>query len=195
MHKVVIFDFFGVFCAPMATNWLKKAVPEYEAKLSDFQALCTQGDLGKLSRSDFNKEASKLTGISVPEIVQGIEEEMAIDTALVGYTEKLKGSGFRVACLSNGSHEWTLQVINEHGLKHLFEEVILSSDLGIVKPDPEIYLQALRKLAVQPSQAVFIDDRKANVDAAEALGIRSLVFVDTPGFIADFEKLTMEEIS
>lgn len=192
MYKVILFDFFGVFCAPMATNWFKKAVPEHEAKLAAFQALCTQSDLGKLSRSDFNKEASKLTGISIAEVVQGIEAEIVIDTALANYAKKLKQLGFRVACLSNGSHEWTLQVINEHGLEHLFEQVILSSDLGIVKPDSEIYLQALRKLDVQPSQAIFIDDRQANVQAAEALGIRSLLFSSTPSFMKDFETLTKE---
>jgi epoxide hydrolase-like predicted phosphatase len=193
-NKVVIFDFFGVFCAPIATNWFKKAVPDYEANLAAFQGLCTQSDLGKLSRNDFNKEASTLTGIPVPEIVQGIEAEMIINTTLVAYTEELKKTGFRIACLSNGSHEWTLQVINERGLGHLFEDIILSSDLGIVKPDAEIYLKALRKLAIQPSQAVFVDDRKVNVDAAEVLGIQGLVFTDTPTFIADFEKLTKEKI-
>jgi epoxide hydrolase-like predicted phosphatase len=143
-----------------------------------------------LPRSEFNKEVSKLTGIPVPEIVQGIEAEMIIDAALMNYTEGLKNLGFRVACLSNGSREWTLQVINEQDLKHLFEEVILSSDLGIVKPDPEIYIQALRQLNIQPSHAVFVDDRKANVDAAEALGIRSLVFTDTLTFIKNFEEVT-----
>jgi epoxide hydrolase-like predicted phosphatase len=190
---MILFDFFGVFCAPIATNWFKKAVPEHQAKLAAFQAFCTQSDLGKLSRSDFNKEVSKLTGIPVPEIARGIEAEIAIDRALVTYTEKLRLLGYRVACLSNGSHEWTLQVINEHGLEHLFEQVILSGDLGIVKPDPEIYLQALRQLGVQPPQVIFIDDRKANVDAAEALGIRSLVFTDTPSLIEDFEQLTKED--
>jgi|GEM_PF-566111 len=194
MYKVIIFDFFGVFCAPIATNWFKKTVPDYQVKSAGFQALCKRSDLGELSRSNFNNETSKLTGIPVSEIAKGIEAEMVIDTALVGYTEKLKKSGFRVVCLSNGSHEWTLQVINEHGLRHLFEEVILSSDLDIVKPDAEIYVQALRKLNIQPSQAVFVDDRKINTDAAEALGIRSLIFMDTATFIKDFEKVKKETV-
>ncbi|HSW98259.1 MAG TPA: HAD-IA family hydrolase [Candidatus Saccharimonadales bacterium] len=190
MYKVVIFDFFGVFCAPIATNWFKKAVPDYQAKLSAFQALCTRSDLGQLSRSGFNQEISKLTGIPVAEVVPGIEAEAAIDTALVNYTANLKKTGLRVACLSNGSHEWTLQVINDHGLRHLFEAIILSGDLGVVKPDAKIYVQALEKLGVQPSEAIFVDDRQANVDAAAALGIRSLVFTDTPTFMKDFEKVT-----
>jgi hypothetical protein len=120
MYKVILFDFFGVFCAPIATNWFKKNIPDYQTKLAGFQALCMQGDLGELPRDDFNKEASKLTGV----------------------------------------------------------------------PIPEIYLQALHRLGVQPSQTIFVDDRKANVDAAEALGIKGIVFTDTPTFIVDFQKIT-----
>ncbi len=51
MHKAIVFDFFGVFCAPMASNWFKKAVPDYEAKKAAFQELCTQSDLGPLTRA------------------------------------------------------------------------------------------------------------------------------------------------
>ncbi|HSW65680.1 MAG TPA: HAD family phosphatase [Bacillota bacterium] len=189
MYKLVIFDFFGVFCASIASSWFKQNVPDYAAKLPAFQALCTQSDLGKLTRSDFNEALSKLTGIPAAAIAQGIEARVAINTALVDYAQQLQVSGLRIACLSNGSREWTLQVINEHNLGHLFEQVILSSDLGLVKPDREIYLEALHKLGAQPSQTIFVDDRKTNVDAAEALGIRGLVFTDTPTFIADLERI------
>lgn len=192
MYNLVLFDFFGVFCASIATNWFKKTITDYPAKLADFQALCTESDLGKLSRVDFNAEVSRLTGVSIPKIAQGIETETIIDTTLVQYVEKLKSEQWRVACLSNGSHEWTLQVIRNHGLEHLFEDIILSGDLGIVKPDPEIYLHTLKRLSVTPSQTIFVDDRKANVEAAETLGIRSLLFTTTPNFIKDFETLTRE---
>jgi epoxide hydrolase-like predicted phosphatase len=183
MYKTLLFDFFGVFCAPIATNWFKKNVPGYESKLAAFQALCTQSDLGKLSRASFNAEASKITGISIPDIIRGVEAETSINTLLVAYTQKLKTKGYRIVCLSNGSHEWTLQVINDHDLRNLFDEIVLSGDLGIVKPDSEIYKYTLKKLDISAAEAIFIDDRKANVDAAEACGIRSILFKDTPTFV------------
>jgi epoxide hydrolase-like predicted phosphatase len=189
MYKAILFDFFGVFCAPMATNWFKKAVPDYEVRQAAFQALCTQGDLGKLSRADFNEEASKLTGVPVPEVIRGIEAEMVIDTALIAYAQELQKRGYRIACLSNGSHEWTLQAITDHALEPLFEEIVLSSDVGIVKPDPEIYAYALKKLNLPPEQTIFVDDRKENVDAGTACGIRSIVFRDTSTFKAELESI------
>jgi len=54
-------------------------------------------------------------------------------------------------------HEWTLQVITDHGLGDLFEEVVISADLGIVKPDPDTYLRTLEKLRLPANQTIFVD--------------------------------------
>lgn len=192
MYKALVFDFFGVFCAPMATNWFKKAVPDYEARKAEFQALCTQSDLGKLSRAEFNQKAAELAGVSVAEVERGIEAEVIIDAELVAYVRKLKAEGYRIACLSNGGHEWTLKVITDHNLSDLFEEVILSADLGIVKPDPNTYIRTLEKLKLSGTQTIFVDDREANVTAAEACGMRGLVFTDTASFIRGIQELKKE---
>jgi hypothetical protein len=63
MYKAVIFDFFEVFCPDITMNWFKKAAPDYEAKVSEFQAICTRSDYGTLSRADFYKEVSALVGV------------------------------------------------------------------------------------------------------------------------------------
>lgn len=188
MKPVLIFDFFGVFCSSIATDWFKTTKPD-KAGLAAFQALCTESDYGRLTRAEFNQAASKLSGIPVPEIIRGIEAETHINTSLVKYVETLRARGYRIACLSNGTHEWTLRVIVDHGLEHLFDEIVLSGDLGIVKPSPEIYTHTLDKLGLKPAQAIFVDDRQSNNDAAEALGIRSLLFTDTQTFIKDLESL------
>jgi putative hydrolase of the HAD superfamily len=193
MYKALVFDFFGVFCAPMATNWFKKTVPDYETKKAEFQELCTQSDLGKLSRAEFNQKAAELAGVSVADVENGIEAEVVIDTELVTYVRKLKTEGYRIACLSNGGHEWTLKVITDHGLRDLFEEVVLSADLGIVKPDPNTYLRTLEKLKLPAAQTIFVDDREANVVAAEACGMRGLVFANTVSLIRDMQELIDQE--
>lgn len=189
MYKAVIFDFFGVFCPDITLNWFQKTVPDYKAKLSEFQSICTKSDHGTLSKADFYKEVSVLVGISVDEMEKGVEAETIINTSVVSYANQLRQKGYQTACLSNGTHEWTLAVMNNHGLAHLFDEVVLSGDLGIVKPSPQIYNHALEKLHVAASEAIFVDDRKVNVDAAEACGIRSLVFSNTETFISEFELL------
>ncbi len=163
MYKAVIFDFFGVFCPDITLSWFQKTIPDYEAKFPEFQAICTRSDYGTLPKADFYKEVSALVGVSVDVMEKGVEAETIINTSLVSFVRGLRKNGYRTACLSNGTHEWTLAVINNHGLAHLFDEVILSGDLGIVKPSPEIYMHALEKIHMSASDAVFVDDRKANV--------------------------------
>lgn len=173
----------------MATSWFKKTPAATEEGLEVFQALCTKSDLGQLSRHDFNIEASKLTGYSIDQVNAGIEAELSINEPLVTYAKDLIKRNYRLACLSNGSHEWTSYAIQKHGLNALFEQVIVSSDLGIVKPDPKIYYHTLDSLQVKNAECIFVDDRSVNTDAAEKLGIKSLVFTDTVSFKSDLEAL------
>ena len=189
MYKAIIFDFFGVFCPDITMNWFQKTVPDYKEKLSDFQAICTRSDYGTLSKSEFYKEVAGLANVAVDEMVQGVEAEVVINIPLVRYVQELKQRGYKTACLSNGTHEWTLAVINDHGLGTLFDEIILSGDLGIVKPNHEIYFHTLDKLDVAASETLFVDDRKISVDAAEECDIHSLLFETTDTFTSDLETL------
>jgi putative hydrolase of the HAD superfamily len=178
----------------MGTNWFKKVVHDDKAKLKAAQDLFALSDLGKITRAELVQEASRITGVPVDEIEPGIEAEKILDTSLVEYAKELKTRGYRLACLSNGSHEWTLRVINDHTIGHLFDEVVLSGDLGIVKPDHKIYKYTLDKLNVDTEQTVFVDDRQINVDAAQECGMTGVLFTDTVTFINDFEKLAQQNI-
>jgi HAD superfamily hydrolase (TIGR01509 family) len=188
MYTALIFDFYGVFSGDIATNWFKKTVRDDSAKFAAFQALCSQSDYGQLSRAEFYEAVTKLAGLPISQTKRGIEAELALNTELVDYVKKLKQS-YRTACLSNGTHEWTLQVIIDYGLEPLFDEIVLSGDLGMVKPYREIYEHTLTKLGVTADQTIFIDDRQVNVDGAEAVGIKSFVFTDTQTLQKDLEKL------
>lgn len=190
MYKAVIFDFFGVFCPDITMEWFKKATPDWQDKKDVFQSICSRSDYGKLSRDDFNVEVADLVGVSVQCLVDGVEKETVINDSLVQYVNNLKARGFKIACLSNGTHEWTLRVIQNHGLGNLFETVILSGDLGIVKPDPAIYAHTVKDLGVEASEAIFVDDRQINVDAGESVGIKSILFTKTSNFVDSFERLS-----
>lgn len=189
--KAIIFDFFGVFCPDITMEWFKKTVPDWQDKKDAFQAICTRSDYGKLSRDDFNIEVASLAGVSVKALIDGVERETVINKSLVEYVQDLKSKGFKIACLSNGTHEWTLRVIQDHGLAELFEKVVLSGDLGIVKPDPAIYSHTLKELSVEASEAIFVDDRQVNVDAGESCGIKSILFTTTSDFIDSFALLRL----
>ena len=186
MYKAVIFDFFGVFCPDITMDWLKRTVPDHESILPAFHTICSKSDHGLLDKAGFYQELSALTHIPAEEITQGVEGNVAINDSLVEWTKQLRARGYKTACLSNGTQEWTLSLITTHGLAELFDEIVLSSDLQIAKPDPRIFKHALEKLGVRASDTVFVDDRQGHVDAAQSQGITGILFTNTDQFIADF---------
>jgi putative hydrolase of the HAD superfamily len=87
-------------------------------------------------------------------------------------------SGGRTGLLSNSGPEMMERVRADRDLPSRFDVVIVSCEVGLAKPDPKIYELCLARLGVRPAQALFVDDRGDNVEAAARLGMRTLQFVD-----------------
>jgi putative hydrolase of the HAD superfamily len=87
----------------------------------------------------------------------------------------LQLGGTRMALLSNAGLDFSSYY--RHGmLGDFFEQVLVSGELGRLKPEPEIYLELIDSLGVPPEDIIFIDNRSENIDGAEALGIRGHVY-------------------
>ena len=65
---------------------------------------------------------------------------------------------------------------------------MISGDVGLHKPQPEIYLLACERLGVEPADAVFVDDLRENCDGAEAVGMTALLHRDAAETIAKLER-------
>lgn len=81
--------------------------------------------------------------------------------------------GTRLALLSNAPFTQA-DAYDRAPWASLFEHLLVSSRLGLTKPDPAIYARALDVLGALPQDVTFVDDRPQNVDAATAVGIRAL---------------------
>lgn len=90
--------------------------------------------------------------------------------------ETFRQNGGRLAMLSNGVREIVAQIRSDRDLASLFDAVVISFELQLAKPEPEIYRVALERLGVLPASALFVDDRLENIDAARELGIQTLHF-------------------
>ncbi len=101
---------------------------------------------------------------------------LTLNPPMLAWQGALKARGFLTAILSNIGD--TVQQAMERELKWLtrFDVLVWSYQLRMAKPDPAIYRYTLNKLGVQPAEALFIDDREVNVEAATALGMKALVF-------------------
>jgi epoxide hydrolase-like predicted phosphatase len=76
-----------------------------------------------------------------------------------------------------------------YGFEDLTEVIIYSHEVGLAKPDPAIYALVCRRLEVAPEEAVFLDDRQAAVEGAEAIGMTGVLFRDNAQAIAAIEAL------
>jgi putative hydrolase of the HAD superfamily len=101
--------------------------------------------------------------------------------AMVNRVRELRGQGCRTALVTNNVREvreswWATLPLDE-----LFDIVVDSSEIGLRKPDPEIYRRALELLGgIAPDRAIFLDDLRPNLDAAERLGMRGILVEHDP---------------
>jgi putative acetyltransferase len=92
-----------------------------------------------------------------------------VDPEMAGILERLRGR-VRLGLLTNGgrgSHEKLVRA----GVVPLFDDVVCSGDVGLAKPDPEVFRFAARRLGVEPAECLFVDDLERNVAGARTAGM------------------------
>ena len=136
-----------------------------------------------------------------PELIQRImemEQEGWLNSVHVGpdvvsTLGHLKALGLRLGIVSNAAYLPRLMIgqLTALGLRHYFDGVTFSSEVGLRKPHPEIYADALKKVQVEPTNALFVGDRvREDIQGPHQLGMRAVLTrewrqEDDPG-IADF---------
>lgn len=172
MIKAVIFDFFGVICSDEYWQFVKQ-----DRQIdSDYKDFTDEVNLGQIPWQVFVQNIAKETNKTVDE-VNAMYESEKIDPRVTGLIHELHKS-YKTALISNAHHDFIDRLLSEHDLRNLFDEIVVSSRLGIVKPNPLIFEHTLEKLGVEPSEAVYIDDLERHVGAARDLGLKTILFTD-----------------
>lgn len=83
---------------------------------------------------------------------------------------------YNLATIINEGSEWANYKLDISGFRKYFQKNFISGELGLAKPDLEIYLYVLKKLNAKPEECIFIDDKRENCIAATKLGIKSIIF-------------------
>ena len=72
--------------------------------------------------------------------------------------------------------------------KKIFDKMFFSNQMHLAKPDALAFQEVLKKLKVKPSEALMVDDRAENIQAAKALGMRGIVYKDAASFAKQIKK-------
>lgn len=110
-----------------------------------------------------------------------------IDRDLLAFIESVRPA-LKTGVISN-AWDGLRDYMRKNGFLAPFDEVIVSAEVGIVKPDARIYQLALDKFGLQPAEAVFVDDMPENIAACQALGMRGVHFKTAGQALADVKNL------
>jgi len=171
MIKAIIFDFFDVFRTDAYKAWLKTNDIPHEGS---YLAASHEQDMGTITTAEFLQRLSQLSGRDITR--EELDAGAKVDLQVVEIAKALK-KRYRTALLSNAPSAFIRELLAEHKLTRHFDEIIISSEVGMVKPSAEIFEHTLAKLGVTASEAIFIDDNEHHVQAAKKLGIQGIQFV------------------
>jgi epoxide hydrolase-like predicted phosphatase len=111
-----------------------------------------------------------------------------LDGELVDYVRELH-KDHRTALLSNAWDDLRQIIAERWHFEDAFDSIIISAEVGLVKPDPRIYHLALECLGVEAGQAVFVDDFQRNVEAAQEVGLHGIHFQSPQQMRLELEQL------
>jgi epoxide hydrolase-like predicted phosphatase len=94
---------------------------------------------------------------------------------------------YKLALLTNAWSDARSVFTEKFPLSQLVDDMIISAEVGLAKPDPAIYTLALQRLGVKPEEALFIDNKTRNTVVAQRLGIASIVFQSSAQAIAEIQ--------
>ncbi len=195
--RAVIFDFGGVLMRTQDSTPRHHLAQRLGLSVEALYQLVFESEsarlatLGKISTWQHWENVRLALGLSpdqCAEVASAFWSGDALDADLVAYLRRLRPR-YRTALLSNAWDTLRSALRHELHIEDAFDEVIISAEVGLAKPDPRIYHLALMRLGVAPNQAVFVDDFVENVVAAQAVGMHAVHFRDPSQALTELTQL------
>lgn len=128
------------------------------------------------------------------------QEATALQQLLPGVIDYLVAArqlGLKTAVASSSARKWVMDHLNRFGIGGHFDAIVCREDVKRTKPDPDLYRTALKRLGVQPAEAIAFEDSSNGIHAAKAAGlftvvVPNLLTVDLDLTEADLRLLTLE---
>jgi HAD superfamily hydrolase (TIGR01509 family) len=195
--KALIFDFGGVLVRMVDDRPRLMLAEQLQIPLSHLDDLIFFSDSARrASRGEIKvgqhwMAVGDALGIPSEEMPGFLEQYWSADDVnweLLDFIKSLRPR-YKIGLLSNAWDDLRQTMHERWNMDILFDDLIISAEVGIVKPDPRIYRLAVERLGVRPEESVFVDDMLINVEAARQQGLAAIQFLDTPQTLADLRAL------
>lgn len=145
-------------------------------------------ETGAIEPHAFSVALADRLGLADPtDLPQRLFAGVTADEAMIDAVRALHERGVRTGLVSNSWGDAT--AYDRDLLAEIFDAVVISSEVGLRKPDPAIYELGARSIGLGPDVCVFVDDLGGNLKPAAALGMATIKHVDTAQTIAELEAL------
>ena len=144
--------------------------------------------MGKVSEDELFSNLAALVHKTPKEVGDEFQGFVKPNSEVIGLIKKLKPF-YKLGLCSNSPSDFIRSILKSQKLTDLFDVVVISSECGIIKPDQRIYKLVLDKLTVQSENSIFVDDNPVHIEAAEAIGMKGVLFSDFQELNSVFTKL------
>jgi epoxide hydrolase-like predicted phosphatase len=162
---------------------VRKLFKQEPEALADLRLLET----GEIEPAEFERRFGPRLGVAETEgLIERMFAAVGPDEDVIAAVRSARDAGVRTGLISNS---WGTSIYDPDALEGMFDEIVISGDVGLHKPQPEIYKLAADRLGVAPEECVFVDDLRENVRGAEEVGMTAVFHRETAATVARLEEL------
>jgi epoxide hydrolase-like predicted phosphatase len=202
MIKAVIFDLGGVLLRTMDPQPRQQLASQLGLSAHDLERVvygsptAALAMVGKITAEQHKQEVLRTLRLS-PELVEEFSDRFwggdHLDWELVHFIRELKGE-YTTALLSNAWDDLRALITNTWKIADIFDQIFISAEMGLAKPDPVIYQKVIAALGQEPSQMVFVDDFIENIEAARTAGLQAVHFRDQEGALLELAEYLDQDL-
>jgi epoxide hydrolase-like predicted phosphatase len=180
-----VFDSFKEFCR--AEGLPEDSVKNMFREQGEGLSLLRRLEKGELTAAEFAQQFAPLLGVSPDNLVERLFGGVGPDEPMLEAVRRARGAGIKTGLISNSWGEGL--AYDPALLEELFDAVVISGDVGLHKPQPEIFHLGAERIGVAPEDCVFVDDLRENCAGAEAVGMKAILHRGSEGTIPQLEEL------
>jgi epoxide hydrolase-like predicted phosphatase len=134
------------------------------------------------------RQVLHLSPTEIPEVKRLFFAGDRLDTELLDYIRSLH-TRYKTGIISNATDDTRQVIEGRWNMADAFDCIILSAEVGLMKPDPRIYQLAIDRLGVAPAEALFVDDMPVNVEGARSVGLNAIHYRGNGPLFNDLQPL------
>jgi epoxide hydrolase-like predicted phosphatase len=148
-------------------------------------ALLRSLERGAVTDGEFENDFGEILGVQPEGLIDRLFGGLAPEQSMIDAVSAARAAGVRTGLITNS---WGTGIYERAPLR-IFDATVISGDVGLHKPQPEIYELGAERIGVEPAACVFVDDLRENVAGAEAVGMSAILHRNPAETIRELERL------